>query len=185
MKNLNALFAECKMELDSINMDYSRKIVSIKVNNRLRTTMGICHRNRSTGNYTIDINPALLADSADVREVKDTIIHEIIHTCPGCFNHGVEWKMRGDLVNRKLGYNISRCADRAEVEAKGIQLKVETYKYALECVECGQQYKYKRWTSALEYPSKYRCGSCHGNFKVVCLDGSRDVLGIKVANASK
>lgn len=172
MKNLNKLFEDCMMELKSINIDVSNKITEVKVNGRLRTTMGMCYRNNRTKTYSIAINPALLADSADEMEVKDTIIHEILHTCPNSFNHGYEWKLRADKVNRKLGYHVSTYANRKEVEAKGIQLKIEDWKYALKCVECGNQYKRKRWSYALENPSNYKCGKCGGSLKTISLDGS-------------
>ena len=181
MKDLNKLYEECMEELTRINMDFSNKIVRVSVNGRLRTTLGVCNRDRRTGKFTIDINPALLADNVNDMEVKDTIIHEMIHTCPGCFNHGYEWKRRADRVNRMLGYHVSRTASRADMEAANVKVKREEFKYALECVECGSQYKYNRWGKALENPSRYRCGKCHGDLKTVCLDGSREIWGLKAA----
>lgn len=172
MKDLQKLYNDCVMELKRINMDISNKITEVKINGRLRTTMGICYRNNRTGNYSIGINQALMSDTADEMEVKDTIIHELLHTCPGSFNHGYEWKLRADRVNRMLGYHVSTCASRQEVEAKGIQLKIEDWKYALECVNCGKQYKRKRWGYALENPSNYKCGKCGGELKTISLDGS-------------
>lgn len=184
MKNLNRLYLECEEELRRINMDFSKYITSVSVNGRLRTTLGICHYDYRTGRYTIQINPVLLADNVDDMEAKDTIIHEMLHTCPGCMDHGYEWKRRADRVNRMLGYHVSRTASRADMEAAGVEVKREAFKYALECKECGNQYKYKRWCASLEAPSRYRCGKCHGELKTVCLDGSMAIAtwNIKAAN---
>lgn len=173
VKDLYKLYRECSEELRRINMDFSDKIVRVSVNGRLRTTLGVCNRDRRTGKFTIDINPALLADNVSDLEVKDTIIHEILHTCPNCFDHGYEWKRRADRVNRMLGYHVSRTASRADMEAAGVKIKREEFKYALECVECGTQYKYKRWGKALENPSAYRCGSCGGDLRTIGLNGNR------------
>lgn len=187
MKDLNRFYRECEEELTRINMDFSDKIVRVVVNGRLRTTLGVCNRSRMAGffMFTIDINPALLADNVDDMEVKDTIIHEMLHTCPDCFDHGYEWKRRADRVNRMLGYHVSRTASRANLEAANVKVKREEFKYALECIECGSQYKYKRWGKALEMPSRYRCGKCHGDLKTVCLDGNREIWGVKVANRAE
>jgi predicted SprT family Zn-dependent metalloprotease len=185
VKNLDKLYFECEKELRRINMDFSDKIVRVSVNGRLRTTLGVCNRDRRTGMFTIDINPALLADNVDDMEVKDTIVHEMIHNCPGCFDHGYEWKRRADRVNRMLGYHVSRTASRADMEAAGVEVKREEFKYALQCVKCGNQCKYKRWSKSLENPSRYRCGRCHGDLKVVCLDGNREIWGVKVANRAE
>lgn len=182
MKNLNRLYLECSEELRRINMDVSSKIVKVTVNGRLKTTLGICRYDYRTGNYRIEINPALLADGVDELEVKDTIIHEMLHTCPGCMTHGWEWKRRADRVNRMLGYHVSRTASRKDMEAAGVEVKREEWKYALECVECGTQWKYKRWSKSLENPSRYRCGKCHSELKTVSLDGTREVWGLKAAN---
>lgn len=187
MKDLNRLYHECEEELRRINMDFSDKIVRVSTNGRLRTTLGVCNRSRMLGmfTFTIDINPVLLVDNVDDMEAKDTIIHEILHTCPGCFDHGYEWKSRADRVNRMLGYHVSRTANRADLEAANVKVKREEFKYALECVECGTQYKYKRWGKALETPSRYRCGKCYADLKAVCLDGSRGIWGVKVANRAE
>ena len=185
MKNLNRLYLECEEELKRINMDFSKYIVNVSANGRLRTTLGICHYDYRTGRYAIQINPALLADNVDDMEVKDTIIHEMLHTCPGCMSHGWEWKRRADRVNRMLGYHVSRCASTKDLLEAGVKDMRESYKYALECVDCGNQFKYRRWCTSLENPSRYRCGKCHGELKTVCLDGSREIWGIKAANRAE
>lgn len=172
MKNLNSLFEECRMELKRINMDISDRIVKVSVNGRLKTTMGKCIFSRRTGNYSIEIAACLLTDEAETQAAKETIIHELIHTCPGCMNHGYEWKRRGDRVSRMLGYNVTRCADRTTLETQGVVIKdrkPEEYKYALVCDCCGNQYKHKRMCEAVRYPELYYCGKCNGSLHMVPL----------------
>lgn len=175
MKDLQELYNTCVMELKRINMDISSRIVEVKPNGRLRTVLGKCHYNRRTGNYSIEINTCLLTDEAETQAAKETIVHELIHTCPGCFNHGYEWKRRGDRASRMLGYHVSRLTSIDTLETQGVKVKQETYKYALVCNDCGNQYKRKRWSDALENPSRFRCGRCNGSLHTICLDGSREV----------
>lgn len=185
MKNLDKLYFECEKELRRINMDFSEYIRKVSVNGRLRTTLGVCHYDYRTGWYTIEINPCLLADNVNDMEIKDTIIHEMIHTCPNCMSHGYEWKRRADRVNRMLGYHVSRCASVKGLLEAGVKDMREPYKYALECVDCGKQFKYRRWCASLENPSRYRCGKCHGNLKTICLDGSVAICGFGFKAACK
>lgn len=173
MHDLMKLYGECVEEMKRINMDISNRIVGIKINSRLSRTLGRCVYSHLNGNYIIEVAPCMLKNGVEVKAVKDTIIHELIHTCPNCMNHGWEWKRRADRVNRMLGYSISRCATTSELEADGVEVKKPVYKYALECKECGKQYMYKRWCDSLEYPNRYRCGVCNGEFKTVGLNGNR------------
>ena len=177
MKDLRKLYNTCVMELKRINMDISNNITEVKSNGRLRTVLGKCKYNRRTGNYSIEINTCLLTDEAETQAAKETIIHELIHTCPGCMNHGYEWKRRGDRASRMLGYNVSRLTSVDVLEAQGVEVKQETYKYALVCDNCNKEYKFKRLCGKLEYPSRYKCGRCNGNLHTICLDGSRVIWG--------
>lgn len=174
MKNLRKLYNECVLELKQINMDISNRITEVKTNGRLRTVLGRCAYNYRTENYSIEINPCLLTDEAEAQAVKETLIHELIHTCPGCMNHGYEWKRRGDRVNRMLGYDVCRLRNISDLEAWGVKVKREEWKYALVCDNCGSQYRFKRWCKKLEYPSLYNC-SCGGRLHAVSLDGSRQI----------
>ena len=175
MKDLRKLYNECVSELKHIHVDISNRIVEVKSNGRLRTVLGRCNYNRITGNYSIEINACLLTDEAETQAVKETIIHELIHTCPGCMNHGYEWKKRGEIASKLLGYNVCRLRSIDDLNNWKVEVKRETYKYALVCNECGKEYKRKRWSEALANPSRYRCGRCNGSLHTVCLDGSREI----------
>ena len=37
-----------------------------------------------------------------------TLAHEVLHTCPGCRNHGALWKEYAARMNGAYGYAISR-----------------------------------------------------------------------------
>ena len=75
------------------------------------------------------------------------IAHEILHTCPGSFNHGKIWKEHGRQVEHFLGY--------------------ESIKYIIVCKKCGQKYERKRICPLVKNPKKYRCGKCGGKLELL------------------
>jgi len=178
MKDYRKLYDECVMEMKRINMDISNQIVKVSVNGRLSRALGRCKAHHTlAGNwYEIEINPCMLGDEVEVKTTKNTIMHELIHTCPGCMNHGWEWKRRADRVNRMLGYNIQTMSEVETLEAAGVVLKKTEYKYGVVCDKCGIIEKRKRWSDTLERIGSYRCGCCRGSLHVISLDGSVDIL---------
>lgn len=169
MKNLNEYFELCKTILDDCGISYSH-YTTIKANNRLTACYG--RTKRLWGKlfddnwfYVIDINSTLLSDSVGDKALENTILHELLHTCRGCFNHGDVWKRYAQIVNEKFGYDIKRCggdkddsgAEKALIEKRKA---VSPYKYKLYCHTCGATWYYKRKTRAITSPGIYRCGKC-------------------------
>lgn len=170
MKNITAIFNECMSEAKAIGIQ-AGKIVSVTVNTRAKKRWG---RTVYEGNglYTIDISDRLLAEDVDIMAAKNTMMHEILHTCKGCMNHGIEWKAMADKVNEAYPqYNIKRTtsADEKGVEATPPRAN----RYELSCVRCGRTWRYKR---APKYDvSSYRC-SCGGSIKMKSLVPNIDIL---------
>lgn len=133
MKNLRALYLEVIDDMDALDIPYSKNIVEVTINRRAKARWGLCRRRGN--NYYIQIAESLLDDSIDDMGAKNTIAHEIIHTCPGCMNHGTTWKMYADRLS-VFGYLIKR-TDSAE--DKGVKQEVvdKTYKYIVTCGSCG------------------------------------------------
>ena len=178
MKNLSRLYSETLSEALSVGLDVSDKIVSIKVNSRLSRALGRCVQVWDAWNrcyvYKIEIQPNILADGLEDSIPKNTIMHELIHTCKGCFNHGDEFQYRAGIVNRRLSYNVHTTTDSASLVAAGVTLKQHTDNYAVVCDKCGRTVKkYKRWSSTLERIGDFRHGgTCGGNLHVVSLNPS-------------
>ena len=89
MKNLDFFVTECKAMLDYCSIPYNLD-VSVKISRRLRRAYGNCHRKNDV--YTIYINDLMLRDDVTDKALENTILHELIHTCPECMNHGRQWK---------------------------------------------------------------------------------------------
>jgi len=115
MRDLEAIAYECMEKLDALEIPYGN-VTEISVNTRAKSRWGQC-RHKPDGTHTININVELLDESNDIRGLENTIIHELLHTCPGCNNHGPIWKTYAEKVRAAYGYDIKRCSDAAE---KGI-----------------------------------------------------------------
>lgn len=160
MKDLNALYERCLWEVERVGIRHG-VILDIKVNYRAKTRWGMCKRNPN--GFMLEISAMLLEDSVSDEAAKDTIIHEILHTCKGAFNHGEAWKALAGRMNAIYGYNIKRTTSYAEKGMKEVHVE-DKYKYFYKCEGCGQILKYKRKCVFTKNPARYRCGICGGKF---------------------
>lgn len=83
---LQAIARKCMQEIDSMDILYSRHI-EFKVNTRAKSRFGIC-RHKASGLDIIEIMEDLV-DPSKLKPLKETIIHEVLHTCDKCQNHGI------------------------------------------------------------------------------------------------
>ena len=60
----------------------------VRVNTRAKKRYGRCIFR--DGRYEIELSARLQA--ADSSVVHTVLAHEVLHTCPGCMNHGARWK---------------------------------------------------------------------------------------------
>ena len=100
MRNLEEIFLECESELLSIGIVCGR-VEKITVNTRAKSRFGLCKK-VGKDSFEISIAAALLEEEADISCLKNTVIHELLHTVPGCFGHKGRWKFLADKVNREL-----------------------------------------------------------------------------------
>lgn len=95
-----------------------------------------------------------------ISALHDTIIHELLHTCPDCMKHGDNWKRWALKVNRKYGMDIKRCSSAEEA---GLQVfTAKKANWIVTCNKCGQEYVYQRAGKVVQSPERYRCccGGC-------------------------
>lgn len=164
MRNLNLIAKECMEMLDGLGIEYGN-IKEFKVNTRAHSRWGQCKR--VIGGYSININVALLDERNDINGLKNTILHELLHSCDGCMNHGEKWKAMARKVNDAYGYNIKRTSSSSE---KGVDKELNkhteiVYRYAVQCKECGHIYKRSKMSNVIKHPDDYRCAHCHGKLK--------------------
>lgn len=184
-KRLQFLYDSCIKELNSIGIAISNiGEIDIKLSKRANKRYGCCKHEEPDessksiykkgfkkflkyekfNKHHIEISKWVMDLNEDI--IKNTIIHEIIHCFPYCNNHGKEFKNYANIINKELGYNVSRTGNKEEDYKKSnIQYKEENnYKYKIVCQNCSQVIFRQRYNK--NFVNKYRCGKCGGKFNV-------------------
>lgn len=164
MKNLNAFAEKCMAKLDDLHIEYGH-ILSVDVNCRAKKRWGQA-KTVAPWAYSININERLLQDDAPDKALEETLLHEMLHTCEGCMNHGKKWAELAEMVNRAYGYNIKRTNS---AEEKGVEYEVQENprNYRFVCQKCGGEITRQRASKFVKNYQRYICGQCGGRFKRV------------------
>lgn len=155
-KFYNEVLEECKNVIP-----YSEKInYQIKLN-RCKTSLGKCRRMRVL--KTLDLFEITLSKyilNCTEKEIKQTLIHELIHTCKDCFNHSREFKGYAYRIKDKLGYDI-----KISGSYTGFKNAVNKEMTQIKCKKCGYIFNVYR---KLKYNiTDYHCSICHGGLEYV------------------
>lgn len=121
----------------------------VLLNRRAVNRLGCCRR--QGGGYVIEL-AARVAEGTE-ESCLETLAHELLHTCPGCQNHGALWKRYAKQMNEAYGYNIQRVA--AEGTAGGVLPR--PFKYLFRCEKCGAELGRYRASPLTRHPEGYRC----------------------------
>lgn len=141
---------------------------AVRLNTRAKKRFGCCIGSRKSG-FVIELSAALPAAGRAV--CLQTLAHEVLHTCPGCQNHGPQWKTYAARMNAACGYHIHRLD---KPEALGVQLPPAApphYRWRVTCQRCGRQFYRQKASPLIRRPSAYRCAGCGGRLRVEALDG--------------
>lgn len=127
---------------------------------RSRTSWGSIKKNTRTGACELTISNCFEAipdeGKAQIR-LLSTITHELIHTIPGCMNHGSSFKYYAALVNERYPeLDIQRTHSMTEF---GIKEKEPTY--IVQCGVCHRQWSYHRKPRCYEHLERYVCPICN------------------------
>jgi len=153
INELSILTKECEHNLRNIGIPVGN-VTGLTINSRTSKRLGRC--SRRDNNFTIEVSAKILHDK---NEVLNTIYHELIHTCPSCFNHGDKWQSYGQLAEVKLNLPkpITRCTSVDRTEEY-----VSQFKYVLKCECCGVEILKDRMCDVVRYPSLYTHSKCGG-----------------------
>lgn len=159
MKNFEKLIEDCLIEVESVGI-VAGKIENWKINYRAKARWGLC-RKLKNGAYEIEIAAQLLEDDR-VSEFacKNTMIHEILHTCGGCMKHTGKWLEYAKEMNEAYGYRIKRCTSSEE---KGLERRIverREVKYKFVCYYCGDVVRKTRKCKFTKYYRNYKCMKC-------------------------
>ena len=158
MRDLMTYAKICMQELDAIGIRYG-KILRWEVNTKAKRRWGQCCT--VPGGFTININVDLLDENISDEGLKNTIIHELLHSVKGCRGHDKNWKRYATMVNRAYGYNIKRCSSEEE---KGVHRDKEQFaKYILECKVCHTKFYMQRMCGSVRNPELCHHIGCGGS----------------------
>lgn len=182
-EKLNNLYKECLEELNNIGIYFKDKEIDIKISKRAKKRYGCCKpeipdknykiiqreglkyiiKYKNYKKYTIEISNWVM--NLDKSIIKNTIIHELIHCLPYCNNHGSQFKIYADIINKKLGYNISRVGNKKQdFEKSNLEYtEKEEYKYKIKCKNCNKIFYRKRLKK--DFIKRYRC-TCLGKLEI-------------------
>lgn len=153
MKNLDIVSQECFQILEALQIPYACNVL-ISYNRRLVKKWGYC-RQMPDGTFAISISAILGQDDTPDQALKSVILHELLHTCPGCFNHGKLWKSYGKAIKKAYGIKIRATSDADS-------MNVEEH-YYIKCRHC----KSKTWYPMRPRNIDRRCLVC-GSAKLSC-----------------
>lgn len=155
---LNALLARVIGQARQAGVPVSRRIAPVvEVNRRAATRFGCC---RSVGGvHRVEVSAALL--EAEERAVCQVLAHEVLHTCPGCANHGPRWQRWAAEMNRRWGYDIRRTDS---FDGLGLEDR-RPVRYLVVCQRCGARMPRMKRSALVEHPERYRC-RCGGILRV-------------------
>lgn len=158
-QEVNALLAQLMERLRGLGIPLGREIdPQVQVNTRAQRRLGCCICRE--GRFTIQVSARLLDQP---QQLENTLLHELLHTCYGCQNHGKRWKAYAQKAGQALGVSITRTAP-----SKGPlpPLRQEPVKYLLRCQRCGREFPRRRMCKSLRQPQRYRC-PCGGALRRV------------------
>lgn len=156
MNNFDLLLEKVKKEAEKAGIPISKKIdPHIEVNTRAKTRFGRCIKR--DGGFVIELSSVLL--DAPEFSCRQTIAHELIHTCHGCMDHGDRFKYYAAKMNKAYGYNIRRTNSPEEMGVK--DRSSEQAKFMIICRSCGKEFPRTRRSALTDHPSRYRC-KCGG-----------------------
>lgn len=167
---LASLMNTCIGEMRTIGIEPSRQIFAIRENRRAKKRLGCCKvvKERGRTGFVIEVSSIMERCSDEV--LKDVIFHELLHTCPGCLNHGQKWKSLADRINA-CGSHIRVRADSSQIPGLPREAEEPQYKYEIECAACGIRFYRMRRSRVVDHPEYYRCSRCGGRLRVRELSG--------------
>lgn len=157
-QDMNALLEEAISQVEDAGIPVDRDKIENKLTiTRATRTFGRCQE--IGGVFSIGVSKYYKDN--DKREVMETLVHEVLHTVEGCFNHGTLWKRYAGLMNKKHGYNISRTSSRQMDSLMKEEIFKSIYKYSIDCKECGKSALRQRKSKIVKNPENYIC-DCGG-----------------------
>ena len=148
MHDLEQTATECIEELKACNIPIrEEKIVEIR-SEKMDFNYGVCEYDGNY-NFTILIDGRLLRDECPLNELKEVVIHELLHTCSRCLSHSNTWRRYAKIMNDEYGYSLLDCKDDDSIFHPEMPI---LHRY--RCPKCGSIYNSRmaeEWDQRCEF----------------------------------
>ena len=164
-KRYTKLIQECIDNLDALNVPISKDI-TFKTNTGF-SRFGFCKKTpRGETQFVVSINKWFEDDLG----LKETIMHELVHTIDGCYNHGQMFHKYAEIINQEYNLNITVIGNyklnEKAYKNKGTKRKVfepqdfdnETM-VMMYCPGCNRQFAIRK--TAFKFGSRWVCKKCN------------------------
>ena len=159
MSRYNKLLQEVILEAKQLNIPISQNIDPNVIINTRAKRFGRC--SRKSDKFIIELSSVF--DKAEDKMAKQTLAHEICHTCHDSMNHQALWKSHISKMNRAYGYKISRTNSCENI---GAEREISpNAKYTIECQKCHIKVYKDRISGVIRNLEKYHC-KCGGELTV-------------------
>ncbi len=163
---LDQLLAQVIAQAKALGIPVSPHISPrVQINRRAKTRLGCCRATQS--GHTIEV-AAVLCDAGEAA-IRQVLAHEVLHTCPGCANHGPRWRGWAQRMNAAWGYRIQRTDS---YQALGLRDPRPVH-YLVVCQSCGHQIPRMKRSPLVDHPERFRC-RCGGRLQVFPCGGNTD-----------
>ncbi len=164
IKRAMDIFETCQRLLLEESIPISKNLAPLQINHRAKSRFGCCKKHPGTGEvFQIEISKVM--ESAADREIEEVLLHELLHTCPGCMNHGERWKGYANYLNEKYGYRIKTSSSYSEFGLEKPESREQIH-YRIVCKSCGMEIERKRRSKLVKNVKRYRCGKCGGKLEI-------------------
>lgn len=176
-EKLIRLSKESIRELEEIGLGKMiPKNLNFTINYRAKQRLGQCCEKQN-----INISSWLL-EIGDDHDIKNTIIHEILHTFKDTIGHKAKWQYYANYVNNRTDYHITRTTSINKIYEKANKVRPTKeihYKWEITCTKCGKVfYRQKMATRTLDkfIEGKMIHKHCGGNdFRIVDLNSCEEI----------
>lgn len=128
---INQMLQECIALMNELGVPISRNIAPEVTLTKSFSYYGRCCLKGSLKKYTdydfyIEISGHILGNTE--KSIRNTLIHELLHTVPGGYDHRGVWKKWANYVNSKTDYHIQRFdgdvteQDKVQLREKGFAI---------------------------------------------------------------
>jgi len=165
MHDLEKISLECMKEMKNVGIPVQDSRIK-KIEPASLDCMGECECEYEGDGYLfgIKIKKELLYDTVEIMELKEVVVHELIHTCPRCISHGKTWRRYAKILNDTYGYSLMEEKDEDAIFHKGLPVL-----HKVACPVCGAFYNCRNqeiWMNA-ENSGGFVCSFCGSDYETV------------------